>query len=174
MKNFLLGIIFVLVTVVLYASMKDDHFTVKELIEEQNEQDHSFLNSRHKSKDVLAELAGKSLRSSLGVDILPNGVIRQDFEFILTVLTADSDLGVYTIRLETFSPRFPPDSDIFVLGRVGEDYIGKGTVPGAGAQEILIKRVKNHLEVSLSDIYDLLFPVPVVAQQRAIFPLKSH
>lgn len=175
MRKFLLGTTFIFSTVILTVFAQENLLTVEQsTIEEEIKLDTSrakFAFSK-KSKDILASLVGKSLTSSLGSDILPNGVTRHH-DFILTVLTADSDLGLYTIRLQTFflPPPATPDVDIFVIGRVGEDYIGRGSIPGKGAQEIFIKKVKNHLEVTLSDIYEHLFGTPIVAQQRAIFPL---
>lgn len=175
MKKFLLGISLILLAQTAHAAMEEnDSLTAKKLVESINSNGDLLRSKRlKKPKDILASLVGKQLKSSQGADILPTGEIRNDFHFTLTVLTADTKLGLYRIKLKTSAAHLPVvDEDIFVLGRVGKNYIGHGTQIGQGAQEIFIRKVGNTLEVTLSDIYDLLFQPPFIAQQRAIFPLR--
>jgi hypothetical protein len=173
MKKLLLGMLLVLSTQTVHAAIEEEGLmVVEELIENSGTHIKSFRSKQSKkSKDILASLVGKDLESSQGADILPTGEIRNNFHFTLTVLTADTNLGLYRVKLKTEASHIPvKDEDIFVIGRIGEDYTGHGTQID-GAQQIFIRRVGNHLEVTLSDIYTLFFQPPIIAQQRAIFPL---
>ena len=171
MKKFLLGTLLILSSSMVQASVENQNkVIVEDLINDDFNVSKCFSSRKKQSKDVLESIVGTPLHSTLGVDILPNGLSR-DFNFTLTVQTADPKRGVYTVKIDTSATHVRSHSDVFVIARVGENFVGRGSLPTEGAQEILIKHINNNLVVSFSDIYDELFPTPIVAQQRAIFPL---
>lgn len=120
-----------------------------------------------KENDILPPV-GKTLFSSSNIDMFPDGTTDTTTSLSLTVL--NSRKGVARIKIEVFEGA-EILTNIYLTGRSGDTYYGNSSV-FIGSSDILISRVKDHLEV-VQTFIDEEIPNGV-SVSRSIFPLHHH
>lgn len=122
---------------------------------------------KQKEKNILPPV-GKTLFSSSNIDMFPDGTTDTTTSLSLTVL--NSEKGVARIKIEVFEGA-EVLTNIYLTGRSGNNYYGNSSV-FIGSSDILISRVKDHLEV-VQTFIDEEIPNGV-SVSRSIFPLHHH
>lgn len=178
MKRLLLGMSLLLSTQMVQAFAEDNNQIELEAISAENTLSLytasnmlSSLSVGHakklKEKDILPPV-GKTLFSSSNIDMFPDGTTDTTTSLSLTVLNSTD--GVARIKIEVFEGT-EVLTNIFVTGRSGDKYYGNSIV-FIGSSDILISRVKGHLEV-VQTFLDEEIPNGV-SVSRSIFPLHNH
>ena len=102
------------------------------------------LNLTRSRRESILPRIGRTLESSSGALMFPDGTV-QKRDFALTVLNKDEDLARFRIVIAGVGGLSPIIQE-FVVGEVGDNYFGRG-IEGEGTSSILLKRVKNNLEL---------------------------
>lgn len=184
MKRLFIGLI-LLSTPILGTFAEENHQNKTEVLRMENanalsiqsEQDllsethhHSHSHS-HRGRDggAFPIITGERFAAS-GETLFSNGATDHG-NFVLTVLNETH--GLAGIRIDVSTPGVAPHSHEFLIGRVGDEYIGKGLDPNVFA--IALKLVKNHLEVTYA-FTDVINGTGLQGQTRIVFPLhhSSH
>lgn len=120
---------------------------------------------KQKEKDILPPV-GKTLFSSSNIDMFADGTTDKTTSLSLTVLNSKN--GVARIKIGVFEEGAVL-TNIYITGRSGNQYYGNSSV-FIGSSDILITRVKDHLEVVQTFLDDTTNEVSV---SRSIFPLHQ-
>lgn len=163
MKRIILGLALLLSIQVVGVFANDKHVAEvgKEPVNAQNSVGCDKDKDKDKDKDDgILPRVGRILTSTKGAAMIADGTI---FNEVFTFVVLDKSQGLARIKIS--SPRLENRSQLFLLGRVGNEYEGTG-VDGEGS--ISLKKINNHLEVTFTRVRD---SIGDSLQIRAKFPL---